>query len=167
MPDEYKPSDAAMSAAIGTSSTWDMRDADGKAQYEDRVRRLLVAAGPVIEQEALERVGGAGYSNEGTIGLVGRRMCDECEAFLGYEHKDTCSLGGQVESDQTTEKFTTVENSEEKPDPEAVSKRVEQMAMAMCAKVDGLYWDTQTHEKRDRYRKLAEAGLRMLMEVES
>lgn len=49
----YQTSEAAMSAAIGTSQTWDMRDPTGKAQYEDRVRRLLDAAGPVIWNEAL------------------------------------------------------------------------------------------------------------------
>lgn len=50
---------------------------------------------------------------EGGINLVSRKMCDECDAFLGKPHKDGCSKGGRavIEAD-TSEKFTTVEHVE-------------------------------------------------------
>jgi hypothetical protein len=47
------------------------------------------------------------------INLVGREMCEECDAFLGKAHKDTCSKKGRlVEMGDATEKFTTVEHAE-------------------------------------------------------
>lgn len=48
-----------------------------------------------------------------SINLVGRRMCEECDAFLGHAHKDTCSKAGRVvENADATEKFTSVEHAE-------------------------------------------------------
>jgi hypothetical protein len=51
-----------------------------------------------------------------SIDLVGRQMCEECEAFLGKPHQEGCSKHGRlVEMADATEKFTTVEraNAEE------------------------------------------------------
>jgi hypothetical protein len=48
------------------------------------------------------------------IDLIGRKMCEECDAFLGHAHKDTCSKNGRaVIAADTTEKFTTIEHAEE------------------------------------------------------
>jgi hypothetical protein len=48
-----------------------------------------------------------------SINLVGRRMCEECDAFLGHAHKDTCSKRGRVvENADATEKFTSIEHAE-------------------------------------------------------
>lgn len=63
--------------------------------------------------------------DEASIELVGRMMCDECEAFLGKPHTEDCSKSGLVEMAEATEKFTTPERAyEEEPllaiDPEAV-----------------------------------------------
>jgi hypothetical protein len=50
---------------------------------------------------------------EGSIDLVGRMMCEECDAFLGKAHKETCSKKGRVvEQGDATEKFTTVEHAD-------------------------------------------------------
>ncbi len=50
---------------------------------------------------------------DGSIGLVGKLMCEECDAFLGKPHKDTCSKKGRlVENADATEKFTTVDHAE-------------------------------------------------------
>jgi len=50
---------------------------------------------------------------EGTIDLIARSVCDECDAFLGKAHKDGCSKGDRavIEAD-TTEKLTTVNRAE-------------------------------------------------------
>lgn len=52
--------------------------------------------------------------NENIV-ITPRRMCGICEAFLGYDHKPTCSAGGVVQYGDTIEKWTTVENSAEHP----------------------------------------------------
>lgn len=50
---------------------------------------------------------------ESSINLVGKMMCEECDAFLGKPHKDTCSKSGRlVENADATEKFTTVEHAD-------------------------------------------------------
>lgn len=50
---------------------------------------------------------------ESSINLVGKMMCEECDAFLGKPHKDTCSKAGRlVENADATEKFTTVEHAD-------------------------------------------------------
>jgi len=65
-----------------------------------------------------------------SINLVGRMMCEECDAFLGKAHKDTCSKKGRlVENADATEKFTTVEHADrEEPllgiDPEGAEMLV-------------------------------------------
>jgi len=47
------------------------------------------------------------------INLVGRQVCEECDAFLGKPHKDTCSKADRlVEMGDATEKFTTVEHAQ-------------------------------------------------------
>jgi hypothetical protein len=49
-----------------------------------------------------------------SINLVGEQMCEECDAFLGKPHKDTCSKKGRlVEMADATEKFTTVEHAQQ------------------------------------------------------
>lgn len=63
---------------------------------------------------------------EESIELVGRFMCEECDAFLGKPHAESCSKhGGLVEQGDATEKFTTTERvAQEEPllamDPEMV-----------------------------------------------
>lgn len=48
-----------------------------------------------------------------SIDLVGRQMCEECEAFLGKAHREGCSKHGRlVEMADATEKFTTVERAD-------------------------------------------------------
>lgn len=59
------------------------------------------------------------------IHLVGEKMCEECDAFLGKEHRIGCSLSGKVTPEQATEKFTTLKHAEDEVpliglDPEAV-----------------------------------------------
>lgn len=47
------------------------------------------------------------------INLVGKMMCEECDAFLGKAHRGTCSKAGRlVENADATEKFTTVERAD-------------------------------------------------------
>lgn len=49
---------------------------------------------------------------EGRIGLVGKMMCEECDAFLGKPHREGCSKHGRlVENADATEKFTTAERA--------------------------------------------------------
>lgn len=48
---------------------------------------------------------------EGSIEMVGRQMCDECDAFLGKPHAEDCSKSGLVEMTDATEKFTTPERA--------------------------------------------------------
>lgn len=49
----------------------------------------------------------------GGINLVGKMMCEECDAFLGKPHRDSCSKAGRlVENADATEKFTTVERAD-------------------------------------------------------
>ncbi len=41
-------------------------------------------------------------------------MCEECDAFLGKPHKDTCSKSGRlVEMGDATEKFTTIQHADQ------------------------------------------------------
>lgn len=48
-----------------------------------------------------------------SIDLVGRQMCEECDAFLGKAHREGCSKHGcLVEMADATEKFTTVERAD-------------------------------------------------------
>lgn len=48
-----------------------------------------------------------------SINLVGRQMCEECDAFLGKAHREGCSKHGRLlEMADATEKFTTVEHAE-------------------------------------------------------
>jgi hypothetical protein len=48
-----------------------------------------------------------------SIVLVGEMMCEECDAFLGKPHRDSCSKAGRlVENTDATEKFTTVERAD-------------------------------------------------------
>jgi hypothetical protein len=127
---EYQTSEAAMQAALGTSETYPLRDDVGKAQYEERVRRLLDAAGPVIWREAHEIDRSWSDAISEGIGLVGREMCAECDAFLGKEHRIGCSKSGQVSTTEAVEKFTTVAHANaEEPmlglDAEAVALIIE------------------------------------------
>lgn len=46
----------AIEAAIATSSTWPIRDADGKAKYRQRVTDVLEAAAPAIRAQERERI---------------------------------------------------------------------------------------------------------------
>lgn len=106
-----------MQAALSTSSTYAMRDDTGKAQYEHRVRTLLDAAGPVIWREALSDQETQVHDTIGGIGLVGREMCDECDAFLGKPHREGCSKRpGIVQKGEAVEKFTSVDHAD-KEDP--------------------------------------------------
>lgn len=63
---------------------------------------------------------------EGSIELVGRQMCEECDALLGKPHAEGCSkYGALVYLEDSTEKFTTAERvAQEEPllavDPEMV-----------------------------------------------
>lgn len=49
------------------------------------------------------------------VAITPRRVCAVCEAFLGYEHEDSCSADGVVQYGDTVEKWTTVQNSDEHP----------------------------------------------------
>jgi uncharacterized protein (DUF697 family) len=97
---------------------------------EERVRRLLDAAGPVIWREAHEIDRSWSDAISEGIGLVGREMCAECDAFLGKEHRIGCSKSGQVSTTEAVEKFTTVAHANaEEPmlglDAEAVALIIE------------------------------------------
>lgn len=55
---------------------------------------------------------------EESIELVGRFMCEECDAFLGKPHAESCSKHGRlVEQEDATEKFTTTERAAEEDGP--------------------------------------------------
>lgn len=76
-----------------------------------------------------------------SVAITPRRVCAVCEAFLGYEHKDTCSASGVVQYGDTTEKWTTVRDSDEHPHIAGTSpydEKVDSMSFAITlVKGDG------------------------------
>lgn len=100
----------------------------GARQLGDELRGATARFAGSIDPEAVVKVAHAADVPEedephreagqvhrgGSINLVPREMCDECDAFLGKAHRDGCSKGDRavIEAD-TTEKFTTVAHVEQ------------------------------------------------------
>jgi hypothetical protein len=76
-----------------------------------------LGSGSLLEDALLQVADQAGIEvpnrKMDSIALVGEMMCEECDAFLGKAHRDTCSKAGRVvEMADATEKFTTLEQSQ-------------------------------------------------------
>lgn len=102
------------------------------------------------------------------IELVGRQMCEECDAFLGKAHKDTCSKSGRavIEAD-CTEKFTTVEHAERENPLVGIDVEGAEFLVGLIGKLDISALGADEYEKAKGFRGGLETFIAAVREIEA